>query len=238
MAAGLLLAIFLVPASAADLPPCVRRTKQGVDEPRTLQGLLGCQEKSRGRYRAADDAAAEAFGEFQRAEVRDYLARHPERATTDSPETAKAPARPSWDQKGLTPEVAGQKRRSMEAVQNNAQRLPQADRAEYDTLGDQLWTQSGNGQLGVTPEMAQEIIGYLNKQQGGVSAEMADLLGSLQKDGPKLTHGSMRKLKKAARDAKSEGLDLGIEDESTETWLLDPETDPAPGEKDPSPNLN
>ena len=225
MTSGLLLAAFLTPAGAAPFPPCVRRAKHGIDEPRTLQGLLSCQEKARARFKAPDEAATDALGDFQRSEVRDYLVRHPDRASTA-------------DDSKLTPEVAKQKQRSREAAHANAERLPQAERAGFEALGDKLWSQSGDGQLGVTPDMAQEIVKFLNQQQGGVSAEMSDLLGSLQKDGPKLTHGSMRRLKKAARDAKGEGLDLGIEDASTEKWLLDPATDPAADEKDPGPNVN
>lgn len=224
MFASSLLAL-AVSAYAAPLPACVTKTKLGFNEPPTLKALMGCQAGKRTGFKGN----AEAFGEFQRGEVQEYLARHPERASTDE----------SGEGAGEDDSKAGkQKRRSREAAAANAERLPEKDRAEFQGLNEELWNMSGDGQLGVTPDMAKAIVGYLQKQQGGVSAEMSALLGSLEKDGSKLSHGSVRMLKKAARDAKGEGLDLGIEDPSTETWLLDPATDPAPGEKDPSPALN
>lgn len=213
MVAGLVLSLVL--AAHAAPPSCIKKTKQGYDEPKTLPALLRCQERARKNI-----ITDESVMDFQQAEVRDYLARHPERASTDDT---------------LKPEVAAQKKRSQEAVTKNAERLPEADREAYQALSDQLWGMSGNGEKGLTPDMAKEIAGYLQKQQGGVSVEMQSLLGSLEKDGAKLSHGSVRKLKKAARDAKGEGLDLGVADEGIEQWLLNPETDPKPGEKAPHP---
>lgn len=223
-AAGLL--VLAAAAHAAGLAPCVRKAKSGYDEPKTLPALLRCQE----RARAGKEASEEAL-ELQRAEVRDYLARHPERASADEPPASK-PADPDA---GLSPAVKAQKARSRRAVKANAERLPEGDRAAYEGLSEGLWAMSGDGEKGLTPEMAKEIVGYLQKQQGGVSAEMSGLLQSLTKDGAKLSHGSVRRLKKAARDAKGEGLDLGVADEGMERWLLDPETDPPPGATGPHP---
>lgn len=215
MTLGLLLSVAVF-AQADPVPTCVKKTKQGYDEPKTLAGLLRCQEKARAG-RPADEAVTDA----QQAEARAYLARHPERASSGD--------------EGLKPEVAAQKKRSQQAVAANAVRLPEADREAYQGLSDKLWEMSDDGEKGLTPDMAKEIAGYLQKQQGGVSVEMRALLGSLEKDGAKLSHGSVRKLKKAARDAKGEGLDLGVADEGMEQWLLNPETDPKPGEKGPYP---
>ena len=215
MVVELLLGVALSAQAAAPFPTCVKKTKQGYDEPKTLPALLRCQERARKNL-----VVDEAFTDAQQAEVRDYLARHPDRASTDA---------------GLKPEVAAQKKRSSEAAALNAARLPDAHQEDYQALNEKLWGLSADGQKGLTPEMAKEIVGYLQKQQGGVSVEMSALLQTLSKDGANLSHGSMRQLKKASRDAKAEGLDLGIEDESTERWLLDPATDPKPGEKGPHP---
>lgn len=78
--------IKMPPAPAPKKPrtSCVRKTGDEVDEPETLEDLLTCQETFR-RRRPGD----EAFAERQRAEVRDYLARHPERAATDEPAPVK-----------------------------------------------------------------------------------------------------------------------------------------------------
>lgn len=219
--------LFAATAMAATPPACVKKTKAGYDEPKTLPALLRCQERAR-----AGKAASEAALELQRAEVRDYLSRHPERASAEDPPALKPPADPDA---GLSPAVKAQKARSRRAVEANAGRLPEGDRAAYEGLSEGLWKMSGDGEKGLTPEMAKEIVGYLQKQQGGVSAEMSGLLRSLTKDGAKLSHGSVRQLKKATRDAKGEGLDLGVADEGMEAWLLDPETDPPPGAKGPYP---
>lgn len=221
MALWVALSLAVAAQGAVTVPTCVKKTKQGFDEPRSLGALLRCQARAR-KGLAADEAAAEA----QQAEVRDYLARHPERADSGDDD---------GDDSGLKPEVLAQKLRSREAAMANAARLPGDAQVEYTELSEQLWGMSRDGQQGITPAMTQEIVRYLHKQQGGMSVEMSDLLQGLSKDGSKLSHGSMRKLKKASRDAKGEGLDLGIEDESTERWMLDPTTDPLPGEKGPYP---
>lgn len=222
MALPLLALLAAAAAAAAMMPACVVKAEKGFVEPATLAALMDCQAQKRAGFKGD----AETLGDFQRTEVREYLGRHPDRASTDD------------GAQKADPKVAKQKLRSRQAAAANAERLPEKDRAEFQGLNEQLWGMSNNGQLGVTPDMAKTIVGYLQKQQGGVSAEMSALLGSLEKDGSKLSHGSMRMLKKAARDAKGEGLDLGIEDQSTETWLLDPKTDPEPGEQDPSPAVN
>ena len=217
----LALALGFASVVSAALPaPCVRRTKAGYDEPKSFAGLLRCQERAR-----AGQAVTEAGSDAQQAEARDYLARHPERAD-------------AADENGmarLKPEVAAQKKRSAQAAAANAARLPAGDQEALQDLNDKLWKMSANGELGVTPDMAKEIVGYLQKQQGGVSVEMDGLIKSLSKDGAKLSDGSVLKLKKAARDAKGEGLDLGIADEGMEQWLLDPKTDPAAKDSDGPP---
>lgn len=221
MALWVALSLAVAVQGAAPVPTCVKKTKQGYDEPRSLGALLRCQARAR-KGLAADEATTDA----QQAEVRGYLARHPDRANSGDDD---------GDDTGLKPEVLAQKLRSREAAKANAARLPAGAQVEYTELSEQLWGMSRDGQQGITPAMAQEIVRYLQKQQGGMSVEMSDLLEGLSKDGSKLSHGSMRKLKKASRDAKGEGLDLGIEDESTERWMLDPTTDPLPGEKGPYP---
>lgn len=67
---------------------CVENVEGGYDEPDTLEALLACQETLRhGR------PVPEAFAERQRTEVRDYLTRHPERASTDEPPSTQAEER-------------------------------------------------------------------------------------------------------------------------------------------------
>lgn len=220
-----LLALALPAAASSTVAACVKKTPKGYDEPKTLSALLKCQERARGG-KAASEAALEA----QRAEVRDYLSRHPERASVDEGPAAKKPDRP------VPEKVRAQRAASDRAMKKNAERLPEGDRAAYEALAGDLWSLSGDGEKGLTPEMAKEIVGYLQKQQGGVSVEMRGLLESLSKDGAKLSDGSVRQLKKAARDAKAEGLELGVADEGMEAWLLDPATDPPPAGDGPPVN--
>ena len=59
---------------------CVQRVRGEREEPATLTALLACQEAAR-KTRRVD----EAYVEFQRSEVREYLSRHPDRATTEVP---------------------------------------------------------------------------------------------------------------------------------------------------------
>ncbi|HVE14349.1 MAG TPA: hypothetical protein VNI01_13195, partial [Elusimicrobiota bacterium] len=101
-----LLALALI-ASAASSPeeplaPCVRRLPDGWREPATLPALLECQSRWRAEYSAAWQARAgspppaerlDKLDGFQRGEVREYLARHPDRAATDDAPAAAA-ARP------------------------------------------------------------------------------------------------------------------------------------------------
>jgi len=245
-------ALFLAPAAhaAAPYPPCVKKTKAGFSEPATLQALLACQEKQRTRFTGSarnppSPQAVEGFGEFQRAEVRDYLSRHPRRADAGEDDggaaTEAAAGRVAGVGAGAAPGSGktGPGKSGTElsraALLENEQKLPEELRGGYRELHDLLWKKSDNGQLGVTQGMVQDVLGYLQKSQGGVSVEMSELLKAVGRDGPKLTDETMGMLKKASRDVKGEGLELGIKPD-VEKDLLNPQTDP-PG-RPPGPPVN
>ncbi|MBI5622416.1 MAG: hypothetical protein HY924_01420 [Elusimicrobia bacterium] len=231
-----LAALLLCGAAWAGFPACVKRgAGAGYDEPASLASLLDCQDRARGTYRAGGGKLWDRFDDFQREEVRQYLARHPDRADADAGRPKpKSPAGKPVERKASAEaaaqdeeEAARQKERALMAGSANAGVLAPEERGGQAELGKKLWELSDGGKKGMTPAMAQEIVKRLQEQQGGVSVEMMALLGALQKDGAKLTDGSMLKLKDAARDAKAEGLDLGV-GADLERWLLDPETDPEP----------
>lgn len=212
-----LLAFLLVlpasPAPAAERwPACVKKTAKGRREPPTLDALLECQDRSRAvlRRRGAAPVEMDRFDDFQRRETRDYLSRHPRRATlrSEPAEDSEPPPRPARG------EAAGK---------------------GFDALKSSLSEKAGDGGAGITPAMARDITEYLRREQGGMSGEMSALLNSLQRDGADLSDESALRLKKAARKAKAAGLDLGVEP-GMERWLLDPAEDPDVALPDPPSN--
>jgi len=212
----LILFLFLPLSAAAEaFPSCVTKTSSGTyREPASLQALLDCQKKKLGRFASAYEElngkapgpeVEERWQERQRGEVRDFLARHPKLATVERKGVGAAKAKAA-DPAGETS-------------------APQAQDAGTDALRKSLWEKSDDGRKGVTPEMAKEIVDYLTQQQGSVSPDMAALLEAVQKDGPELTDGTMRKLQDAARKAKDSGLDLETKPE-IEQLLLNKESLP------------
>ncbi|MBI4679470.1 MAG: hypothetical protein HY748_18000 [Elusimicrobia bacterium] len=239
---NLTLALILIPlavAAWAAFPSCVSKGQDGYEEPATLRALLDCQGKAQEYYRSRGGAKRDRFDDFQKSEVRQYLARHPDRADAGAA-PAEDSGKPHADRQAqadepakASPDAAEQKERALKAAKANASRLEEGRQAGYEGLNKKLWEMSDDGRAGVTPAMAEEIVKRLQDQQGGVSVEMRSLLDALQKDGGKLSDGSMLKLKGAARDAKAGGLDLGV-GADVEKWLLDPETDPKATEAQPS----
>lgn len=203
-------ALLLASACWADGPaPCVQKTAGGVIEPATLADLRDCQDKNLASYEKAhpslSDDESDRLDDLQRAEVRDYLSRHPERASMSAPASSPAPAKTSAPA-------------SVSA--------PAPDAGGLDALAAALKQEAGNGSQGLTPQMAQQIADYLNREQGGMSSDMQALLDSLKKDGGTLSDESALRLKQAARAAKAQGLELNLPDPKVEQWLLDPNTDP------------
>ena len=86
---ALLLLGLALPASSAAFPACVRKRKGRYQEPATLSALIRCQQilrdkhivRQKKRGFTLSTADQEALEDFQREEVRNYLGRHPDRAT-------------------------------------------------------------------------------------------------------------------------------------------------------------
>jgi len=245
---GLLMALLggaMAVQAAGTYPPCVRKRKAGYSEPATLKALLACQERKRAHVTLTAKVPrgpeeVEGLGDFQRTEVRDYLSRHPERASTGNEEEGVATDAAYGRVAGVEAASASGTGKpgtelSRAALLENEQKLPAELREGYRDLHDLLWKKSDDGRQGITKDMVQDILGYLQKTQGGVSVEMSELLKAVGKDGPKLTDETMGMLKKASRDVKGEGLELGIKPD-VEKDLLNPQTDP-PG-RPPGPSVN
>ena len=198
-------------AAAQTSPACVSKTSTATyQEPADLKALLGCQKKKLARC-AADyearhgdlpsDDTVERWRELQRREARDFIRRHPDRSVMAGDPPADA---------------------------RSAQTKPGQD---LKALQQDLWEKSDQGRKGITPEMAEEIVNTLMKQQGSVSGDMADLLNAVQKDGPDLSGETFLRLQDAARKADASGLDLGVPPDIKESLLRgeSKKDQPAPG---------
>src|SRR6266704_649838 len=147
MRALFVLALLLPSAAPANSTvTCVVRSGKSVREPATLSALVACQQKKLDK--AGDvylgknkvdppDAVMENWQDLQRAEVQDYIRRHPERAGLDNP-------------KNLPPE---EKPYADDAKRASDPKQPK----DVSDLGKKLQLESDGGKKGVTPEMASQI---------------------------------------------------------------------------------
>ena len=217
-------AILLLPALAAadDRLSCVSRTGTKYREPDTLAKLMKCQQE---KFDAANAAyldkknqpppasLVDNWQDLQRGEVNDYLRRHPERASMDSP-ADKTADEGSDEPKARKPTGKFDKNPTSPGL---------------DELNRKLQAESNGGKDGVTPDMARQIGDYLKQNQGSISPDMQALLNGVGKDGAKLSADTVQKLQDAASQAKGQGLDLNT-DQKTEQFLL--------GNDKPDPNQN
>jgi hypothetical protein len=210
---GLLLA---APAAASSVT-CITKSGKTYHEPDTLSALVACQRKKLDQktqnYAAKNhfqpsDTIVDSWQDAQRAEVRGYLKRHPDRASLDFDKNASAKddavAAQSDGQKSLDPKQA----KSVEDLKESLQKM------------------SDGGKQGVTPDMAQKINDYLQQNQGSVSPDMQNLLNSVQKDGGNLSADTINQLKDASQAAQQNGLNLNV-DQKTQDFLNSPKDPPS-----------
>lgn len=224
------LSLLLLAAAPAAAKPCLGARADGWDDPATLDALRACQQKERQAFidkataragHAPDERRLDAFDDKQRAEATAYLSRH----TIDGgPENAdqaatKRPARPTF--------AAGQG-----APDGSVERQAGTAPADINALKASMLDKSEGGKKGVTPEMAADMKKFLMDKQGSVSPEMQALLDATAKDGPNLTTETMQKLRAAGKEAKGQGLQLGI-DPKVERALLEDDLEAAPGAPKP-----
>lgn len=191
---------------AAAFLPCVEPLPGGRHkEPPTLAALLDCQKRKLRRVKAKDH---DWFEERQRAEVRDYVARHPDRATLQEP-GEEAPPRPDPPAE-LSREI------------ERADSVP-ADDVKTDTrsLERLIWkrAEEAPGER-LSSEKSAAALRYIrDNNKGEVGAETVDLLEAMTRDGGRPSEETVRKMRKAALDAKGRGLQLGIDPEVEDDLL-------------------
>lgn len=210
---GLLALLLAVPAAAGPYPDCL--TDPATRRPRErFEALRDCQKAARDAFAAKKDkkgrrpsaAALERFDDHQRAEAKRFFENPNAEAAgggstlVDSPDAPPEEAAPRAGRKDKLGGLSG------------ADRAKAGDSAQaLAGLEGRLKAAAGDGSQGITPGMARDIIATLTRQQGGVSGDMKSLLDSVVRDGGKLKPETMRKLQDAAKAAKGEGLQLGID---------------------------
>lgn len=218
MSVPTLLALLLViPARATKFPDCAREGKPPRDKP-FLQDVLDCQEKARTDFtekkrRTGQEPTPEeldALDQHQRKEVRDYISRNDDVGTV-----AQTPASQPEDD---APKAAGGKLGGLSDT--DLRRVSRKQAQGLRELQRRIHERAADGQGGVTPQSVRDIEEFLLRRQGHISPEMAELLRGVEKDGGTLSDDTMKRLSEAAKAAKSEGLDLGI-DPQIEKGLLE-----------------
>jgi hypothetical protein len=226
----LLFALAAAPASAAVRPKSCLHDSSGA-APASLDALLACQDKARAAAVAAaqskgtplTEAQLDALDEFHRAEARKFLAQSQLVISGPPP----APGAGSSNSGSSTGKLGG-------VTAADLARVDAKTGASIQGLQGRLQAAAGDGKNGITPSMADDIRATLTSAQGSISPEMQDLLNSVQKDGGKLTPGTMIQLQSAGKAAKASGLNLNI-DANTEKALL--ETDFSKDAAAPPPGM-
>jgi len=201
------------PASAKTSLTCIKKSGGHYKEPATLSALVACQQdrvaKATADYKTQNgqsppDSVVDGWQDGQRAEARDYVNRHPDRASMDNPSSPGGK-----DQAGA--------------------KEPASDPG-VDALSKKVQAESNGGKDGVTPEMSQQMHDYLMQRQGSVSPDMQQLLNDVQKDGPNLSADTVSKLQEAARQAHGQGLDLNTDQQTQDFLLKSDKPDPNPNQ--------
>lgn len=202
-------------AFAHRLPDCLRTPSERASGTQSLADLRTCQDRVREDFRTKRDkkgalptsADLDRLDEHQRAEARRLLAGSKEILGDD--EAGPVKSRPG--------KLGGVTGRDLSRTDAKAAKI-------LSDLQARIHAAAGDGQDGITPAMAEDIKQTLASVQGLLSPQMQALLGAVAKDGGTLTLETMKLLQNAAKDAKSEGLDLNI-DAKTEKDLLEHDFD-------------
>jgi hypothetical protein len=221
---ALLALLAAAPASASSVKPApcihVSSTTAGSD-PTSLDDLRACQDRARAEVVNAaaskgtplTDAQLDKIDDIQRAEARKFLSRS-QLVTTGG----AAPAASQDSAGAASPAQSSGKLGGATAA--DLSRVDKKSAASIAGLQARMQAAAGDGKNGVTPAMADDVRATLMQSQGSISPDMAALLDGVQKDGGKLTSGTMKMLQGAGQSAKASGLDLNI-DQTTEKQLLE-----------------
>jgi hypothetical protein len=215
MLVPLILAVLAASPAAALKPASCLHPATG-SAPTSLDALRACQAKARAAAIAAaankgtplTSAQLDQFDDAQRAEARKFFSQ-PQIVANGGPETPDSKAATTSNPSG---KLGG-------AAPADLARLDSKSQDPISSLATRLHAAAGDGSGGITPAMAADIQSTLMKTQGSISPDMQSLLDSVAHDGGKLTPDTMKKLQDAGREAKGQGLDLGI-DPKVEDQLL------------------
>ncbi len=192
---------------------CVKRLPVGgYDEPPTFEAFMDCQQKAQAASGLKGDAL-DAFEDEQRAEARGYLSRHTVGAE-DAPTKTGTAGLDDGEGGGDGSAAQDDASASMDGGSAQEAGLP-AKAVDADTLERlsalraALQVESDEGQLGVTPQMRDRILAFLNAaEQGQVSPDFKSLLDDAAAEGPNLTADTVKRLARAAAAAEGAGLKI------------------------------
>ena len=224
-----LMMLLALPSWAARFPDCLHIDPSLTKAQPDLDALRDCQDKARQKLidaaqakgKPLSGAALDKLDDHQRAEARTFMASQP----TIEPKEASTPDK--------EPSSSPENGKLGGVSSKDISRIPAKKGAAVSSLQKRLHAAAGDGSRGITPEMGQDILDSLKKEQGSVSPEMQTLIEAVVKDGGKLTPETMKKLQNAARAAKSQGLDLN-NDPKIEKEILEHDFD-ADKEQKPAP---
>jgi hypothetical protein len=233
----LALALLLLPGLAS-----AKCAGTGVKTPADYEALRACQDKERQALidsvfnksgTLPTTAQLDALDERQRQEASAFLKNKTVGASDMdlATQTELSKTKPSDKSKTAA------KKDSDDSVTYEGELKPAAGMTPEDlaSLKASLGEKSDHGKKGVTKEMAGDIRKMLQEKQGGVSPDMERLLNLTSRDGANLTTETMQELRKAGKEAKGQGLDLGISPDAERQLLIDDLT-PAPGQAGPGNN--
>ncbi len=196
LAAGLLFAASAASAAGLGLPRCVRKRRGRYIEPKTLTALLDCQ---RGKHASFSAAWRRAEGrqppkrtldrlqEMQQREVRNYLGRHPDRASTRDE-----------DEEEYEPDPEPEEPSAAERITSDPEKDP-----DMAALTGTLKKSAKNGK-GLQPSDFGAVRKMLRKTQGAPSSDMELLLQKLEKR-QRMIQRSGRILELLNRDTRQGG---------------------------------
>lgn len=190
LALCLILNALTVPLSAESFPSCVKKSSSTTQEPPTLAALIKCHKEKL-------EAAKLAYAKAHRAPPPDLAVERWEDLQRE--EVRDFLARHA-DQASLVEPLG-----ITSTIEQDAEDLKELA--------------AGPRKKELTPEMAAEIVLYLQKEQKEKGRDMQGLLKAIKMDGDRLSPDTMRRLKEAALQSRDDGVYLRDKPEIEEFLL-------------------
>jgi len=210
---------------AAALLPCVEPLPGGMyKEPPTLEALLACQKRM---LRSIPAREHDEHEEAQRAEVRAYLERHPDRAALEPEEPAPQPA--PRRRRAAANEAPGEAsaqppadlREAVERVQDSRDADIPVDNKSLEKM---IWQRAPQPKNALTREQSSAVVRHLRENnRGEVDASTLDILGALSAEGGAPSERTQQLMRQKLLDAKSKGLNVGLDPDIEADLLRGPQ---------------